>query len=89
MRAMRVDKITLAALGATLRLYRDPQSAERSLPLLTLLSTPLANLKNRAERLAPQLAATQAVAAAEPLKAPRFSAAERFPRRKSRPGASP
>ena len=72
MRAMRIDKLALAALGATLRLYRDPQAAEQSLPLLTLLSTPLANLKNRAERLAPQLAALPAVAAAEPLASTTF-----------------
>jgi L-seryl-tRNA(Ser) seleniumtransferase len=56
-RALRVDKLTLAALTATLRLYRDPETAERAVPLLNLLSTPLENLKNRAERLAPQIAA--------------------------------
>jgi L-seryl-tRNA(Ser) seleniumtransferase len=57
MRALRVDKLTLAALAATLRLYQDPELAERSIPLLSLLSTPLENLQQRAERLAPQLAA--------------------------------
>ena len=67
MRALRVDKMTLAALAATLRLYGDLEVAERSVPLLSLLSTPLENLKNRAERLAPQLAATGAVAKAEPI----------------------
>jgi L-seryl-tRNA(Ser) seleniumtransferase len=56
--ALRADKLTLAALAATLRLYQDPQLAERSVPLLSLLATPLENLKNRAERIAPQLAAT-------------------------------
>jgi L-seryl-tRNA(Ser) seleniumtransferase len=58
MRALRVDKLTLAALAATLRLYQDPELAERSVPLLTLLATPLENLRQRAERLAPQLAAS-------------------------------
>src|SRR5262245_5748509 len=58
MRALRVDKLTLAALAATLRLYRDPALAERSVPLLTLLATPLENLRHRAERLAPQMQAT-------------------------------
>ena len=67
MRALRVDKMTLAALAATLRLYGDLEVAERSVPLLSLLSTPLENLKNRAERLAPQVAATGAVAKAEPV----------------------
>ncbi len=66
-RALRVDKLTLAALAATLRLYRDMSAAEQKIPLLQLITTPLENLRNRAERLAPQLAACQAVAAAEPV----------------------
>lgn len=65
MRALRVDKMTLAALAATLRLYGDLEVAQRRVPLLSLLSTPLENLKGRAERLAPQMAATGAVATAE------------------------
>lgn len=65
MRALRLDKLTLAALAATLRLYRDTAAAEEALPLLARLSAPLDNLKNRAERLAPQLAAASAIAAAE------------------------
>ena len=64
-RALRVDKLTLAALAATLRLYRDPEQAKRSIPLLQFLSTPIENLKGRAERLAPQMAACQAIAKAE------------------------
>jgi len=64
-RALRVDKLTLAALAATLRLYRDPEQAKRSIPLLHFLSTPIENLKGRAERLAPQMAACQAIAKAE------------------------
>jgi len=65
MRALRVDKLTLAALHATLTLYRHEDRAEAAVPLLQLLSTPLENLSNRAERLAPQLADTAAVASAE------------------------
>jgi L-seryl-tRNA(Ser) seleniumtransferase len=64
-RALRADKLTLAALAATLRLYRDPQKARLSIPLLHLLSISAENLKNRAERLAPQAAATPAVREAE------------------------
>jgi L-seryl-tRNA(Ser) seleniumtransferase len=64
MRALRVDKLTLAALAATLRLYVDEALAERRVPLLALLSAPLENLKNRAERIAPQLAALPGVAEA-------------------------
>ena len=63
-RALRVDKMTLAALAATLRLYRDQDTAEQTIPLLMLLNTPVENLKNRAERLAPQMAAAAAVASA-------------------------
>ncbi len=65
MRALRVDKMTLAALVATLQQYRDPDEALRHVPLLSLISTSSRNLQNRAERLAPQLAATEAVATAE------------------------
>jgi L-seryl-tRNA(Ser) seleniumtransferase len=58
MSALRVDKLTLAALAATLRLYQDHEVAERSVPLLSLISTPLENLRQRAERIAPQIVAT-------------------------------
>lgn len=64
-RALRVDKLTLAALLETLRLHHDRQSAERSLPLLSLLSTSVANLQQRAQRLAPQLSACAAIKSAE------------------------
>jgi len=57
-RAVRADKLTLAALGATLRLYEDAQVAERAIPALSLLATPLENLRQRAERIGPQIAAT-------------------------------
>lgn len=63
-RALRVDKLTLAALTATLRLYRNPEEAQVKVPLLQLLTTPEENLKLRAERLAPQLAVANAVASA-------------------------
>jgi L-seryl-tRNA(Ser) seleniumtransferase len=64
-RALRADKQTLAALDATLRLYREPEKARHEIPLLELLSTSVENLKNRAERLAPQIAATSVVAEAQ------------------------
>lgn len=66
-RALRVDKITLAALVETLRLHRDRSAAEQSLPLMSLLTTSVANLQNRAERMAPQLAASSAIESAEPI----------------------
>ena len=55
MRAFRLDKMTLAALEATLRLYRDPARALRELPTLRMLTTPLAELSERAERFAARL----------------------------------
>ena len=66
-RALRVGKLTLAALAATLRLYRDPEKALHRIPLLQLLGTSVENLKNRAERLAPQMEATGAAQTAEPV----------------------
>ncbi|NQT37974.1 MAG: L-seryl-tRNA(Sec) selenium transferase [Planctomycetes bacterium] len=64
-RAFRVGKLTLAALAATLRLYRREETALQQIPLLHLLSTSVENLRNRAQRLAPQLGDTAAVAEAE------------------------
>ncbi len=57
-RAMRLDKMSLAALEATLRLYRDPARAVRELPTLRMLTTPLAELRARAEQLATRLGGT-------------------------------
>ncbi len=64
MRAFRVDKMTLAALEATLRLYRDADDACRTVPILTILSTPVLELRNRAERLAGRLRELAGVAEA-------------------------
>ena len=50
-RSYRVDKLTLAALEATLALYRDPPRAMREIPTLALLAAPLAELRERAESL--------------------------------------
>lgn len=61
---LQANKLTLAALQATLKLYDDLATAEQSIPLLSLLSTPLENLRNRAERLAPQMVAAGVIAEA-------------------------
>lgn len=52
---------TLAALAATLQLAQNPQQARHRIPLLQLATTGADNLRNRARRLATQLAATAAV----------------------------
>ena len=50
-RALRPDKLTLAALVATLRLYRDPGKLMDSIPTLRMLGEPEASVKDRANRL--------------------------------------
>ena len=50
MRAVRIDKTTLAALVATLRAYRDGV-AESEIPVWQMISMPLNNVKARAEAL--------------------------------------
>jgi L-seryl-tRNA(Ser) seleniumtransferase len=57
MRAFRLDKMTLAALEATFRLYRDPAKAKQEVPTLRMLSTPVADLRTRAEQFADRLRA--------------------------------
>jgi L-seryl-tRNA(Ser) seleniumtransferase len=51
-RALRLDKLGLAALEATLRLYLDPGLARREIPVLAMLTADEATLRERAERLA-------------------------------------
>lgn len=54
-RALRVDKMTLAALEATLRLYRDEPTAWRRIPTLAMIARPLESLKDQALRLAQRI----------------------------------
>ncbi|HET9465200.1 MAG TPA: L-seryl-tRNA(Sec) selenium transferase, partial [Gemmatimonadales bacterium] len=51
-RAVRADKLTLAALAATLALYQDEEAAVRSVPVLAMLTATPSDLARRAERLA-------------------------------------
>src|SRR5439155_6346577 len=52
MRAFRLDKMTLAALEATLRLYLNEERALQEIPGLRMLGMPLPELCQRAEALA-------------------------------------
>ena len=56
-RSYRVDKLTLAALEATLALYREPARAFREIPTLALLATSAGVLRARAAALRDALAA--------------------------------
>jgi L-seryl-tRNA(Ser) seleniumtransferase len=52
MRALRIGRLPLAGLAATLALYRDPDRARREIPVLAMLTVEPAVLQRRAERLA-------------------------------------
>ena len=56
-RAMRLDKMTLAALEATLRLYLDPKRARAEVPTLRMLEKPVEAVREEAELLADELRA--------------------------------
>ena len=51
-RAMRVDKMTFAALEATLMKYRDPKVALRDIPVLSMISASSEDMRLKAEKLA-------------------------------------
>ena len=50
-RALRIDKLTLAALESTLRLYRDEETAVQAIPTLRMMLQPIATLEEKAGRL--------------------------------------
>ncbi|MGE3772951.1 MAG: L-seryl-tRNA(Sec) selenium transferase [Gammaproteobacteria bacterium] len=62
-RALRVDKLTLAALDAVLRLYADPERARRELPALRLLTRTAVEIEALATRVLPAVAAALGAAA--------------------------
>ncbi|MDI6907194.1 MAG: L-seryl-tRNA(Sec) selenium transferase [Thermoanaerobacterales bacterium] len=54
-RAIRIDKLTLAGLEATLRAYREPDQALRTIPTLHMLTAPYGELAKRAAALEREL----------------------------------
>jgi len=58
-RALRIDKLTIAALESTLKLYADPDSAIRAIPTLRAIAKPIQEINRAAIRLKRRL--TQAI----------------------------
>lgn len=58
-RALRIDKLSLAALEATLRLYRDPKRALAEVPVLRMLTAGEAELDARAAAMASAITGTE------------------------------
>jgi L-seryl-tRNA(Ser) seleniumtransferase len=54
-RALRLDKMTIAALEATLKLYRDPERLGQRLPTLRLLTRQPEDMREMAQRIAAAL----------------------------------
>lgn len=52
LRALRIDKLTLAALEATLMQYMEPEQAKRDLPTLRMILEPPEKVKKRAQKIA-------------------------------------
>lgn len=64
-RAVRADKLTLAALEATLRLYREPETARRDVPVLRMLTKSLDEIRREGESLAKGIGAEASLIAGE------------------------
>jgi L-seryl-tRNA(Ser) seleniumtransferase len=65
--AWQLDALRLAGLAGTLECYENSPPGEQTLPVWQCLTAPLENLRNRAERLAPQLAKAEGIASSVPM----------------------
>jgi L-seryl-tRNA(Ser) seleniumtransferase len=68
-RAMRVDKLTLSALEATLRLYLEPERALKEIPVLAMLTQPGHEIESRARSVVAELRQSSIAAEVAPSKA--------------------
>ena len=64
-RSLRVDKLTIAALEATLALYRDAKRALEQVPILAMLSRTVGELRTRANALRARLDSNASVVESE------------------------
>ena len=79
-RALRVDKLTLAALSATLSSLSHPQTAVREIPLWTMIATSTNELQQRARRIADEVKSrTNGLSVSTSRPRPRTWALARFP----------
>jgi L-seryl-tRNA(Ser) seleniumtransferase len=62
-RALRIDKLSLAALEPTLRLYRDPKDALAAIPVLRMLVAGEAELQARAQAMAESIGGARVIRA--------------------------
>jgi L-seryl-tRNA(Ser) seleniumtransferase len=62
--ALQLDALRSAALAATLECHEDSELSAEAVPVWQLLIAPIENLRNRAERIAPQLAQAPGIASA-------------------------
>jgi L-seryl-tRNA selenium transferase len=65
--SLEAGSLALAALAGTLKLYQSPDKIIHQIPILQLLSTPMENLRQRAQRLAALMAQAEAIAEANPI----------------------
>ena len=57
-RALRVDKMTIAALEATFRLYLDEEKALKEIPTLNMISMSMGELREKADKFAEKVKET-------------------------------